>query len=291
MERPHETRGPSLMFLLPNGPEFGHHHAMAAGKRWTREELLVALNLYHKLPFGQFHSENPTIIDLARALGRSSSSLAMKLSNFASLDPTLKLRGIKGLDGASALDRSTWIEFHANLEESVPASEAAVRKLFRVGGTAELQVLPGEGFKISGRRVWGATDVLANTKVRRGQEYFREAVLNNFGGRCGVSRLCIRQLLIASHIMPWSNYPSHRLDVRNGLCLSRLHDAAFDCGLISFDENLRLILSPKLNYQLSQRSVRDNFAAYAGEPLHLPEDSVPPEPSFLATHREMIFEK
>ena len=203
-----------------------------------REELLVALNLYHKLPFGQFHSENPTIIDLARALGRSSSSLAMKLSNFASLDPTLKLRGIKGLDGASALDRSTWIEFHANLEESVPASEAAVRKLFRVGGTAELQVLPGEGFKISGRRVWGATDVLANTKVRRGQEYFREAVLNNFGGRCGVSRLCIRQLLIASHIMPWSNYPSHRLDVRNGLCLSRLHDAAFDCGLISFDENL-----------------------------------------------------
>jgi hypothetical protein len=263
---------------------------MATGKRWTREELLIALNLYHKLTFGQFHARNPTIIALAKALGRGSNSLAMKLSNFASLDPALKLRGIKGLDGASALDRFTWDEFHANLEESVPSSEDAVRKLFGADETTELHVLPREGFKVSKRTISGPTEVLANTKLRRGQEYFREAVLNNFGGRCGVSQLGIRQLLIASHIMPWSKFPGQRLEVRNGLCLSRLHDAAFDCGLISFDENLRLLLSSKLNKDLSQRAIRENFFAYSGEPLNLPEDAVSPEPTFLAAHRQMIFQ-
>jgi len=38
---------------------------MAAGKKWVPEELLVALNVYHKLTFGQLHSRNPVIIDLA----------------------------------------------------------------------------------------------------------------------------------------------------------------------------------------------------------------------------------
>ena len=78
---------------------------MAAGKLWTRQELFVALNLYHKLTFGQLHARQPAIVALAKRLGRGANSLAMKLSNFASLDPALKLRGIKGLEDASNLDR------------------------------------------------------------------------------------------------------------------------------------------------------------------------------------------
>ena len=79
---------------------------MATGKRWTRDELLVALKLYHKLTFGQLHARQPATIALAEKIGRGANSLAMKLCNFASLDPALKLRGIKGLPGASALDRA-----------------------------------------------------------------------------------------------------------------------------------------------------------------------------------------
>jgi putative restriction endonuclease len=85
---------------------------MAAGRKWTRDELVVALNLYHKLTFGQLHARQPAIVALAQKLERGSNSVAMKLCNFASLDPALKLRGIKGLEGASALDRSMWNEFH-----------------------------------------------------------------------------------------------------------------------------------------------------------------------------------
>src|ERR1041385_937343 len=98
---------------------------MAGGRRWTRDELLVALNLYHKLTFGQLHARQPAIVALSGKLERSSNSVARKLCNFASLDPALKLRGIKGLEGAGALDRTVWNEFHGNLNEIVPVSEEA----------------------------------------------------------------------------------------------------------------------------------------------------------------------
>lgn len=86
---------------------------MASGNRWNREELLVVLNLYHKLRFGQFDQRQPVIIDLAQRIGRTPSAVAMKLSNLASLDPALKLRGIKGLQGAGNLDRAMWEEYHS----------------------------------------------------------------------------------------------------------------------------------------------------------------------------------
>lgn len=215
----------------------------------------------------------------------------MKLCNFASLDPALRLRGIKGLEGASALDREVWHEFHANLNEAVPVSEEALRKLFGADESSELEVLPREGVRVRKRPPTGPTDTAATVKQRRGQEFFREAVLNNFGGRCGVTSLAVRDLLVASHILPWGTHPAERLNVRNGLCLSRLHDVAFDRGLISFDESLRLLLSPRLKAEISQRAVAENFGAYAGKPIQLPDDAALPELEFLAEHRAKIFRK
>jgi len=264
---------------------------MAAGRKWTHDELLVALNLYHKLTFGQLHARQPAIVALARKLERTSNSVAMKLCNFASLDPALKLRGIKGLEGASALDRTMWKEFHSDLNEAVPASEDALRGLFGVDEGSEIEVLPKEGVCLRKRPPTGSTETIANVKLRRGQNYFRDAVLNNFGGRCGVTQLAVRELLIASHILPWGTHAAERLNVRNGLSLSRLHDAAFDQGLISFDDSLRLVVSPRLKAELSQRAVAENFGAYAGQPLHLPDDAALPELAFLAEHRARTFRK
>ena len=78
---------------------------MSSGKEWRRAELIVAFNLYCKVPFGQLHKSNPLIIQLANKLGRTPSSVAMKLVNFASLDPTHKNRGVRGLSHASTSDR------------------------------------------------------------------------------------------------------------------------------------------------------------------------------------------
>lgn len=264
---------------------------MVGRKPWTRDELLVALNLYHKLTFGQLHSRQPAIIDLSQKLGRPPNSLAMKLCNLASLDPALKLRGIQGLKGASLLDREIWKEFHDNPNDAVPASEEALRKLFNAEEECKLEVLPKEGIRVRKMPPLGGTETTVQAKQRRGQEYFRDAVLNNFGSCCGITRLAIRELLIASHILPWGQYPKERLNVRNGLCLSRLHDAAFDRGLITFDHNLKLLLSPKIKKELSQKCVAENFGFYAGEPLHLPNDAALPEPAFLAEHQSKIFNR
>lgn len=260
----------------------------AQAVKWTREHLLIALNLYHKLTFGQMHARNPAIMALAEKMGRSPSSMAMKLCNLASLDPALKMRGIKGLSGASDLDRKMWNEFHENLAEAAPASEEALQKLFDPNETAEVEVLPTNGIR---RRIApsGSTEHVANVKVRRGQTFFRDSVLNNFGGRCGVSGLAIRELLIASHILPWGKYEAERLNVRNGISLSRLHDAAFDVGLITFDANLRLVLSKQIKGEISQQMVTNSFAVFENQPLQLASDAVLPDEKFLAIHRAEIF--
>ncbi len=264
--------------------------AMSTRTRWTEAELLIALNLYHKLTFGQMHARQPLIVEVATKLGRTASSLAMKLCNFASLDPALKLRGIKGLSGASALDQSMWDNFHAQIDDFAPASEDAFRKLYQLGDSAEIDVIPKRGVVVRRLSAPTATDGVASVKVRRGQQFFREAVLNNFEGRCGVSQLSVRELLIASHILPWSSHPTERLNVRNGLCLSRIHDAAFDQGLIGFDDSLRLILSNRLRDYLTESLMNDLFGKYEGQALHLPDDAALPEASFLAVHRKTIFD-
>lgn len=261
---------------------------MAVRKPWTRDELLVALNLYHKLTFGQMHHRHPAIVALAERMGRGANSVAMKLCNFASLDPALKMRGIKGLSGASGLDRRVWIEFHENLAEAAPASEEAFQQLFGSAQDSEVEVTPTEGIT---RRAMpdGATERLANVRVRRGQDYFRQAVLNNYRQKCGVTGLAVRELLIASHILPWGEFEAERLNVRNGISLSRLHDGAFDAGLISFDSELRLQLSSRLRSHLPQKTVAECFAAYEGQALQLPHDAVLPDETFLEIHRKSVF--
>jgi putative restriction endonuclease len=99
----------------------------------------------------------------------------------------------------------------------------------------------------------------------------------------------VRELLVASHILPWGLHEKERLNVRNGLCLSRLHDAAFDRGLITFDDDLRLVISKRLKREMSQRAVAESFIAYASEPLSLPDDAALPDPAFLAEHRAKVF--
>ena len=61
--------------------------AKAPAVKWTREHFLIALNLYCKLPFGKLHNGNPIIMEVAEKMGRTPNSLAMKLCNFAALDP------------------------------------------------------------------------------------------------------------------------------------------------------------------------------------------------------------
>jgi len=259
---------------------------------WTREHSLVALNLYFKLPFGKLHKGNPIIIDVATRLGRTSSSLAMKLCNFASLDPVLKLRGIKGLEGASRGDREIWTEFQSNLSVLTPESEQLLHDLFTKENDRELDFLQRDKVRLEpfdNIHPLGPTELTATVKVRRGQQFFRQAILNAYGVACCISGINVPQLLVASHIKPWSKCSdSDRLDLRNGLCLSNIHDSAFDSFLITLDTKFRVTLSKRLKNYLPQSMIEQNFVAFEGQPIRLPNQAAEPAAEFLSFHRDVF---
>lgn len=267
--------------------------ARAPSVKWTREHSLIALNLYCKLPFGSFDRNNAVVRDVATKMGRTSNSLAMKLSNLASLDPVQHARGIKGLSGASQQDRKMWGEFQDNLATLGPESEQLLHDLFTTDNSREVDFLQRDKVQLERPRELtapvGPTESTTTTKVRRGQQFFRQSILNAYGVRCCISGINVPQLLVASHIRPWSKFPADRLNPRNGLCLSSLHDAAFDLGLITLDEKYKVVLSKRLKGYFPQHALEVNFVPFAGQPIRLPDKLAEPHAEFLAYHRESIF--
>jgi len=102
-----------------------------------------------------------------------------------------------------------------------------------------------------------------------------------------MSGLSDSRLLIASHIVPWSRDRHNRLNPRNGLCLSALHDKAFDRGLITLDDDFRVVLSTELAKR-DEPFVRKFFMPLAGEAISMPERFTP-DTAFLARHRQEVF--
>jgi hypothetical protein len=116
-----------------------------------------------------------------------------------------------------------------------------------------------------------------------------ESILNAYGVRCCISDITAPRLLVASHIKPWADFPDNRLDPRNGLCLSSLHDAAFDSGLITLDEAYRVVLSKRLKSYFPQPVLEQNFVPFEGRAIRLPDKLAEPHLEFLAYHRDAVF--
>ncbi|MGH9874815.1 MAG: HNH endonuclease [Pyrinomonadaceae bacterium] len=267
----------------------------APAVKWTREHFLITLNLYCKLPFSRLSRTNPLIIDVAAKMGRTPSSLAMKLVNFASLDPVQMARGIRGLSGATKQDRMMWDEFHVHLSNLAPESEQLLHDLFTKDEDNEVDFLQRDKVRLEPSTNLsapnGPTERAAMTQVRRGQQFFRQTVVNAYGVRCCISGINVPRLLVASHIKPWRDFPNERLDPRNGLCLSSLHDAAFDAGLITLDKDLQVVLSKRLKKFFPQPALEQNFLPFESKSIRLPEKLAEPDASFLLYHRDRIFKR
>ena len=263
----------------------------APSVKWTREHLLIALNLYCKLPFGQFHDTNPLVVEVSKKMGRSAGSLEMMLNNFASVDPVQKARGIRGLPGIAQKAEAQWHEYFGNLAVLGPESEQLLHDLFTADDSKEVSLLAGDKAEFApSKNPDGPTEVMANRKVRRGQNFFRDTVLSAYGVRCCISGINVPRLLVASHIKPWGKFPEVRLEPRNGLCLSTLHDAAFDSGLITVDEALTVVLSKHLKKFFPQPALEQSFVPFEGQRIHLPNKLAEPSQVFLGYHREEVFQ-
>jgi putative restriction endonuclease len=253
---------------------------MATANLWTREQLKLAFHLYCQLPFGKLHQGNPAIIELADAIGRTPSAVAMKLVNFASLDPAITNSGRKGLDGASNLDREIWSEFHANWEALAIECEALRQSLHIASTRDEAEEIPvAEDFSGETRLI------LAEQRIK--QSFFRKAVLSSYRGRCCMSGVSDSRLVIASHIVPWRKDKQNRLNPSNGLCLSAIHDRAFDQGLITLGDDFKIIVSDVL-MRCTEPFVQAVFVSLAGRSIELPERFVP-DAALIARHRQEEF--
>jgi len=241
---------------------------------WGREELLKALQLYLLTPFGRIHSRNPQVQQLASEIGRTASAVALKMVNFASLDPTLEQRGMAN---ASKLDREVWGEFFGQMSASL---------------AAEAQVQPASGFAEEPRDFLldviefpAGTDIRRSVKTRVNQDFFRRMVLASYDNKCALTGIEAPELLVASHIVPWAENTDIRTTPQNGICSNALHDRAFDEGYLTFSDEFEVIYADDL-----PPVARDALEAFGTRKLRLPSRFIP-DRALLAFHRAQIFHR
>lgn len=251
-------------------------------KLWTRDELILAFNLYLKLPFGKMHSRTLEIIHLAKIIGRTPDSVAIRLTNFAHVDPYHKERGVKGMSGGRRQVEPIWNEFINDKEKLVFESE-------RILAEKENMTIETKFAEIlyDTKNLKGETKI-REVKTRVNQNFFRQVVVANYSGKCAITGIDIPDFLVASHIIPWSKNEEERLNPENGICFSVLYDRAFDKGYIGINEKFQILISSQLKKKEKEDYYSKYFSHLSGTKLSLPK-KYHPKKEFLQYHLDSIF--
>jgi len=222
---------------------------------------------------------NPAVIELAALLGKSIGSASLKLANLARLDPFHRRRDVRGMPHGAKGEERVWREFSENPEGLAFESARLLAQRLGCPVTALAEVdddeLPPSGIE---REVM--------VKIRVNQGFFRNRVLSAYQSRCCVTGLGTPALLVASHIVPWSEEVKHRLNPRNGLCLNALHDRAFDRRLMWVDNKFIVHLAPELRTAPDAPSEAIQWLmSFDRKPLKLPK-TFEPDRELLSRHAE-----
>lgn len=257
---------------------------MAEKRNWTREELMLTFNLYLKLSFGQMHHNNKDVIELANLIRRTPSSIAMRLGNFAAVDPFHQNRGIKGLEGGKKQCKPIYDEFVNDRENLMFESENILANLQGVPIENKYQEVLPDISNYTGQ----TKERLVKTRVN--QLLFRKIILSAYSNRCTISGTNIPELLVASHIKRWSDDIDNRLNPSNGLCLNSFYDSAFDKGFIGIDLNYKVILADKVKKNSDEKHYSQFFKSIENSKIQLP-DRFLPDKSFIQFHLDTYFNK
>lgn len=265
-------------------------------RNWTHDETLLAFNLYCKTQFGKIHDTNPEIIELAGLIGRTPASVTMKMCNLASHDPVQRARGVKGLAHGCKMEEMIWHEFNADGTDLILYAEellakyrhkkiedAAVDYLVQLGEVEQKYIL---------ERIPAGEDRKRIARQRIGQYFFRKAVLSSYSYQCCITGIKVPELLVASHIKPWSvsDDTKEKTNPRNGLCLNALHDKAFDCGLITLNKDYAIVVSSKLHNKKIDDSTRNWIVQNEDKKIILPQKFMP-DLEFIQYHNDVVFQK
>lgn len=253
---------------------------MAKSNNWTREQTIVAFNVYCKIPFKNSSKTHPTIIKYANIIGRSPSALNMKVGNFGRLDPELKKQGIVGLGNRSKLDEVIWNEFNGNWEKLAFESEELIAKF------QNKKIEDTDDFNIDDLPKGKDRQTIVKTRVN--QNFFRSTILSSYNLKCCITGLSIPDFLIASHIIPWRTNKEERMNPRNGLCLNSIHDKAFDKGFLTTTAGYEIKISDVIYEHEENESIADFFLKYNKQKISVPDKFFPSQ-EFLKYHSENIF--
>jgi hypothetical protein len=149
-----------------------------------------------------------------------------------------------GLPPTSAINGPGGVTF---VFDALEGLYGALDRAYRLG--LSLPDVPFANFRAAVQNLPRTTEIERIVIQRIGQDVFRQALMDYWGGRCPLSGITDPALLRASHIVPWAECATdeQRLDVHNGLLLSALWDSAFDAGLISFSDEGNILISATLS--------------------------------------------
>lgn len=257
---------------------------MSKNNNWTREETIIAFNVYCKIPFKSSSKSNPTIIKYANLIGRSPSALNMKVGNIGRLDPELKKQGIVGLTHGSKIEEDVWKEFNGNWEKLAYESEMLISKYAnkKIEEISEIEI------ELDDIPIGKERETIIKQRVN--QSFFRSTILSSYNFRCCITGLKYSDLLIASHIIPWAKDEKNRLNPRNGICLNAIHDKAFDKGYITITPDFKVKISKTMLDHRTDKPVEDLFLRYNNKTIELPDKFLPSK-EFLDFHYQNIFIK
>jgi len=246
------------------------------GRPWSRDELILAFDLYCRIPFQKTKATNPQVRGLAASLGRSPASVARKLGNFGAFDPELRKRDISGLSHTSRLDREIWEEFNSNWSALVLEAHRLRASICKQSPAVDLPEVP---ISLSER--------LVTRKQRVHQAFFRESVLSSYDYTCCITGVQIPECLVASHIVPWNEDEKFRADPTNGLCLSATFHYLFDAGLVSLSPDLKVCLSRRV-LSIRSKNTEEHVGRFHERPM-IPPKRFQPSEDRLQWHRQHVF--
>ena len=246
------------------------------GQPWTREQLILAFELYCRIPFQRTKATDTRVKELAALLHRTPASVARKLGNFGAFDPQLAARDISGLTHGSKLDKTIRDEFHADWNGLIIRAHT-LRREHEPQKRADVPLIIPTG----------ASEQIVTVKQRLHQTFFRDAVISSYNNRCCVTGLPLSECLVAGHIVPWSVDERRRADPTNGVCMSATFDRLFDSGLVTIDDDLTLRVSGRVR-KLKDHAAADLVAARHGQKI-IPPARFCPDPACLRWHRENVF--
>lgn len=120
------------------------------------------------------------------------------------------------------------------------------------------------------------------------QKVFSDNIRTIYNNKCCVTGLLTRSLLQGCHISSYGKDKKNRCNPQNGLCMSLIIHKCFDEGLITIDQEYKLVVSNKI----VDGELLKYLSKYDGVKINLPvRKEFYPDKHLLKTHMEEVFKR